>query len=130
MQCITSIKKNLSHAMLGGCRMSCKLQLNIIYDVIWLKCCSFALKYEVLLNCLLTRHQIVIKLSMHYVTQCFLWNTYNLYFYLHQRGRGGRDRKVVGFATTYASSADYYVHGYVYSIQHYVIQFYSIYKYI
>jgi len=63
MQCITSIKKHLCYAMLGGCRMSCKRQLNIIYDLIWFKCCSFALKYEVLLNCLLTRHQIVIKLS-------------------------------------------------------------------
>jgi hypothetical protein len=51
MQCVISIKKDLLYAMLGRCRISCKLQLNIIYDVMWLKCCSFALKYEVLLNC-------------------------------------------------------------------------------
>jgi hypothetical protein len=40
MQCVISIKKDLSYAMLGGCRISCKLQLNIIYDVMWLKCSS------------------------------------------------------------------------------------------
>ena len=49
------------------------------------------------------------------------------------RGRRGRDSMVVGFTTTYAISAYHTkvvnsnpVHGEVYSIQYYVIQFVSI----
>jgi len=49
-----------------------------------------------------------------------------------KRGRHGRDRMVVGFTTTYATSAYHHkivssnpTHCEVYSIQHYVIKFVS-----
>jgi hypothetical protein len=55
--------------------------------------------------------------------------THTKHTFKPKRGRRGRDRMVVGFTTNCANSAYYQVlssdpvHGEVYSIQHYVIQF-------
>ena len=72
-----------------------------------------------------------IEITHCIITECitshsvFIKKTYNLYLYVHQRDRRGRDCMVAGFTTAYASSAHHRVHSDVYSMQHYVIKFFS-----